>query len=515
MRDASGLEAYRKFSFEDVYRTAKSIANYFIQNGVNRGDKVAILSENRPEWGMAFLATTALGAVAIPLDAQLTTEELLYIIGDSGARLIVISSALFEKHKFDIDTLLMEEIPELPKIDIDLEKYDKAHLAAIVYTSGTTGNPKGVMLSHENIVTNFIGVTRLFKIGPGDNFLSILPLHHMFECTAGFLAPFYTGASITYAESLKSYNILRNMKETKVTIMCGVPLLYSLLYDGIMREVESGSPGTKAIFKILLNISQKIRSRWVRKKLFAKIHEQFGGHIRFFVSGGASIDPEIIKHFELFGFTVLQGYGLTESSPILTCNNLENNRVGSVGRAIENVEIKLGEDNEIVARGPNIMQGYYKRPDLTAEVIKDGWLYTGDQGRIDADGYVYITGRLKDIIVSGAGVNVYPEEIEFFLNKIDGVKEACVLGFKIHGGVRDGMEDVMAVVVPDYEYFGKHKKHLKQSDIEEHINSEVDKLNCRMAPYKRISKIKIRSIEFPKTSTRKIRRFQVKKEMGI
>ena len=503
---------YYQYSFKLVFELASALAGELKLRGVSHGDRVALLSENRPEWSIAYLAITSLGAVAVPLDALLTREEIENLLTDSGSRAMVVSRGLYEKHQLKLPRILMEEMEALPARPVLETKVALEDLAAIVYTSGTTGTPKGVMLTHGNIMSNVLATSHLFAIGPGDNFLSVLPLHHTFETTAGFLGPFYMGACITYAESLKSYNLVKNMQETGVTIMCGVPLLYNLFFDGILREMEGKGGVISAIFAFMRFLSRGLYSQGLRRMLFTMIHKKFGGKIRFFVSGGAAIDPDIIRGFELFGITLLQGYGLTESAPILACCTLENNRVGSVGRPVENVEIKITSEGEIIARGPNIMQGYYKRPDLTAEIIKEGWLYTGDVGRRDEDGYLYITGRIKDIIVSGAGVNVYPEEIECFLNKIGGVKESCVLGVKVREGVRRGMEEVWAIVVPDYEFF---KKRVELSFIEQHIKEEIMKLNQKLAEYKRIAQVKIRSIELPKTTTRKVRRFQVRREMGL
>ena len=494
---------YAKYSFAHVLRLASNLSAHLKENGVDKGDRVAILSENRPEWGISYLAIASMGAVCVPIDAKLTGEEINVLLNDSGAKIVVISLELNISHRFPIKTILMEDIEKLKAGPMPEANLRPDELAAIIYTSGTTGNPKGVMLTHKNIVSNVLATARLFSLGPGDNFLSVLPLHHTFEATAGFLGPFYMGCAITYAESLKSYNLLANMQETGVTIMCGVPLLYRLFFQGILREVEEKGRAAGILFSCLTGISKILPIEAARRKLFSMIHKKFGGKIRFFVSGGAAIDPEVVKNFELFGITILQGYGLTESSPILTCCTLESNRIGSVGRPLSNVEIKITGQGEIIARGPNIMQGYYKRPDLTSEVIRDNWLDTGDVGRMDKDGYLYITGRIKDIIVTGSGVNVYPDEIEFFLGKIQGIKESCVLGVKVKEGVRKGMEEVWAVVVPD------------RGNVEGHIMDEINKLNQKLTEYKRIANVIIRQIELPKTTTGKVRKFQVRKELGL
>jgi long-chain acyl-CoA synthetase len=504
---------YRQYSYRDVYELVSNLAAHLRSQHIDHGDRVAILSENRPEWAIAYLAIASLGAINVPLDAKLAREEVVKLLENSGAKLILTSASLAKEHKFSLRQILMEEIEKLKSADLPAAQVGPADLAAIIYTSGTTGAPKGVMLTHENIMSNVTATVKLFNIGPKDNFLSVLPLHHTFEATAGFLGPFYLGACVTYAESLKSHLLLANMRETRVTIMCGVPLLYKLFYEGILREVEEKGIILRAFFYLLMGLAKIFKPEPLRRLLFWSLHRKLGRGLRFWVSGGAAIDPEIIRGFATFGITILQGYGLTESSPILACCTLRHNRVGSVGRPLSNVKIKLTAEGEITAFGPNIMQGYYKRPDLTAEVLKNGWLYTGDVGKIDRDGYVYITGRSKDLIVTGSGVNVYPEEIEFFVNRIPGVAESCVLGVKAKEGLRRGMEEVWAIIVPDYDYFKKRK--LDQQRMEHYLITEIHKLNQKLTEYKRIANVKIRSIELPKTTTRKVRRFQVKAEMGL
>ena len=506
---------YQKFTFNDVHRIASNLAAELKRTGIMPGDRVALLSENRPEWPIAYLSVAAMGAVIVPLDAKLTKPEIDHLYNDSGAKLLLISQELQDMYKFSARSMILDKINSLPAGELPQNEIDPDSLAAIIYTSGTTGAPKGVMLSHWNIMSNVIDVISLFDLGPGDNFLSVLPLHHTFEATAGFMAPYSLGVTVTYAESLKSYNLLANMRETKVTVICGVPLLYNLFLQGIMNEVEDKGPIVRALFSALLMLSKTFPNEIFRRRIFSMIHKKFGGHIKFFVSGGAAIDKDVIRSFALFGITVLQGYGLTESSPILTCNSLAHNRPGAAGRPLARVEIKLTERGEIIARGPNIMQGYYKRPDLTAEVLKDDWLYTGDVGTIDADGYLFITGRIKDVIVTGAGVNVYPEEIESFINKIPGIMESCVLGMKVGTGIKKGMEEPWAVIVPDLNYFTKQKKGSDWKSIEQHLKWEIKKLNAKMTEYKRVASVIIRKMELPKTTTRKVRRFEVRKEEGL
>lgn len=537
-------DKYQGITFAEVEYRVRCLGASLKELGISHGDRVALLSENRPEWSVSYLSIVSLGATAVPLDALSKIDDLEPIINHSGAKGIITSNKFLDQIKEkrerlpDIRFVISMDAKESTVDILSLQKLiqnkkpsgksevSEEDLAAIVYTSGTTGIPKGVMLTHKNIVTNILAIAQLFDIGPKDNFLSVLPIHHMFETTCGFLGPFYLGAKITYAESLKSYNLLKNMEETGVTIMCGVPLLYQLFYEGIKREVEEKGKVAQALFETLFAISKGAKTVGIKlgRLLFSMIHKKLGGKIRFWVSGAAAIDSEVIHGFGLMGITVLQGYGLTETAPILACCTLKNNRIGSVGKALPGVELKvLNPDKkgygEILAKGPNIMKGYYKRQDATRETIKGEWLYTGDVGYIDKDGYVYITGRQKDVIVSGTGLNVYPDEVEFVINKSPFIKESCVIGKKVEEGVRRGMEEVYAVILPDMEYFEKYgaEKNLivDQEFVKSTISSEL-KVRCEALPeYKRVTNFEVRETDFPKTSTRKIKRYAVRKELGL
>jgi len=515
-------QGFRQYTFGQVNVLAQKIQAALIKLGVKYSDRVALLSQNRPEWVISYLAIVSMGAVVVPLDAMLSKDEILLLLDDCGARAVILSQefeAYIQGTKLDKQKLFMEGFDnlsaaaDLPKLSVKLDD-----LASLVYTSGTTGSAKGVMLTHGNIMSNVISVSSLFDFGPQDNFLSVLPLHHTFETTAGFLGPFYNGSTVTYTESLKSYNILRNMREAGVTIMCGVPLLFQLFYDGIMREVEE--QGKQKLFSILLFVSKLFKhviGLNIGKMLFSMVHKKFGSKIRFFVSGGAALDPALIKGFELLGFTILQGYGLTESAPILSCCTLKNNRIGSVGKPIPGVDLKIsGTDlvGEILAFGPNIMKGYYKRKEYTSRVLVNGWLHTGDVGYLDEEGYLFITGRAKNVIVTSSGVNVYPQEIEFVLNKLPAVKESCVFGGKVLEGVRRGSEQVVALIVPDMEYFAKTNS-TQEGFVFQAISEQVQTLNKNLADFKRIARFIIRKEELPKTRLKKIKRFELKKELAL
>jgi len=514
-------DSYAAYSYGDVRKYSTGLISYLKEQGISKGDKVAILGENRPEWAISYLAIASMGAVAVPLDSLGTEADLKGIIAHSESKGIIVSD------KFQAFINNTPGLKFIVSMDRDFEgfkakaSFDLGYdvgpddLAAIVYTSGTTGIPKGVMLTHENIMSNVITGCSLFDIGPTDMMLSVLPIHHTFETTGGFLAPFFAGARVTYAESLKSFKLIQNMVETKTTILIGVPMLYQLFYDGIIRGVEEKGKLFPIVFKCMFFLSRLVRTLFrinTGKLLFGSVHRKLGGHFRFWVSGGAAIDPDLLKNFDVMGFTIIQGYGLTESSPVISACTLKENRLGSVGRPIPGVTVKL-ENGEIIATGPNIMRGYFKMKEETDKVIKNGWLYTGDIGRFDRDGFLYITGRSKDVIITSSGMNVYPDEIEFELNKIPYIKESCVIGKKIKSGVKKGSEEVFAVIAPDMEYFQKMGLATDENSVYSAISGSIEKLNDKLAQYKRISGIDIRYTDFPKTSTRKIKRFAVRKEM--
>jgi long-chain acyl-CoA synthetase len=509
---------YRKYTYKDVRRLAGGLISYLRSIGITKGDRVVLLSENRPEWGIAYLSIVGMGAIVVPLDSLGTEFDLKGIIKHSESKAIITSSKFLDMMRdAGLKMLSMENDFEGvashggEDFGFDVEPDD---VASIVYTSGTTGIPKGVMLTHGNLMSNMARTMELFDIGPTDRLLSVLPIHHTLE-TAAFLAPFYCGAGITYAESLKSFKLLKNMQEIHPTILVGVPMMFQLFYDGIMREVDEKSIVVKILFKVMLGVSRLFRSVLhinIGRALFGTVHRSFGGSFRFFVSGGAAISVELLKNFDCLGFPIIQGYGLTESSPIIAANTLTDNKFGSVGHPIPGVTVKI-VNGEIVATGPNIMKGYFKMKEETDKILKDGWLYTGDVGFMDNRGYLYITGRYKDVIIASNGVNVYPDEIEFELNRVPYIKESCVIGKKIVQGVKKGSEEVFAVVLPNIEYFTKMGLSTQEDAVHSAIAESIEKLNDRLPLYKRISAFSIQNTDFPKTSTKKIKRFAVKKEM--
>ncbi|MBU2504536.1 MAG: AMP-binding protein [Candidatus Omnitrophica bacterium] len=518
-------------SYIELGRRTSDTAYNLKKLGVEKGNRVAILSENRPEWAIAFFGIVSCAGVTVPMDIKLSDTEIEFILNDSGAKCIFVSGKFLDrivslktklKHlkniiSFEDETkegiLLLKEF-KVPASEIAHREIQSDDLAIIVYTSGTTGVAKGVELTYKNLLFEIICLDDLICCNPKDKFLSILPLNHMLEITGGLLAPLYAGATIAYCESLKPTVLLSLMNETKTTVMICVPLVLKMFHNGIMRKINDLPKFKQALIKSMLKISKISLKYHVRigKLFFSSIHKQFGGHLRCFVSDGALLDPMVESDFNALGFRILQGYGLTETSPVVAVNDFAQCKYGSVGKPLPGVEIKIitntetgGREGEIITKGPHVMKGYYKNPDKTKEVVRDGWFYTGDIGYFDDDGFLFISGRIKNLIVLGAGKKVFPEEVEEVVSTSPYIKEICVLGRIAKEGARKGCEEVYAVIVPNLDNFDKNKSQDKQL-IKEKIVSELSRLGVNLAAYKRIIDFEIWNDELPKTSTRKIKR---------
>jgi len=507
--------------------------------GINKGDKVGLLSENRPEWGIAYLGILSSGGIVVPLDPLLKCSELGVLIKDSGMKGLITSgkfiAEIFQTTKKipDFEFLICidekkekgifsfsevsgkgnENKSELPEVLPD-------DVAVIIYTSGTTGKSKGVMLTHKNILSDVWGTKEALELFPEDNFLSVLPLHHTLECTAGLLIPLSGGSRVTYARSMKSKEILEDIKNAGVTLLIGVPLLYEKLFTGLRKNIQKKSFLTRTSFKLCFNfvkIFKKLTGINLGRFIFKNLREKAGlSCIRMLISGAAPLPAMIPECFDLLGIKFLQGYGLTETSPVLTLNPYNKPRYSSVGKSIPGAELKILEPNkdgvgEILAKGDMVMKGYYNNPQETDKILKDGWLHTGDLGWKDKDGYFYIAGRKKNVIVSSAGKNIYPEEIENQLLQSPCILETLVLGRKVSKGV----EEVEAIIVPNYEYIQQISKDQTRDEekIRLLIKDEIAKCCEGIADYKRVKHFQIRKEEFEKTSTRKIKRFLFKENI--
>lgn len=492
-------------------------------------DEIGLLSENRSDWAIAYLAIQAAGKTVVPIDANLKPNEIAYIIDHASIK-TVLTSERFENQLSGItsDLKIISFAPDsinfvgrkLADLSADsISLPDQANeCAVLIYTSGTTGNPKAVELTHLNITSNLEGVAQSICINSTDIFLSVLPLHHTFEATTGFLLPLFMGATVVYARSLKSKEIVEDIKSNEVTVLIGVPLLFEKMYHSIRRAISKAGPAKRVLFTILFGISVagwKLDMK-LGSALFKSLRTKAGlNSIRMFVSGGAALPSEVARFFNCMGFGMIQGYGLTETSPVLAAQRIDDIRFGSVGPPLHNVEILIEDPSpegigEILARGPNMTRGYRGNPDETARLIHDGWLHTGDLGRMK-NGHLWITGRKKNVIVSAAGKNIYPEELEERLLASLLITEGVVFGRNKTG--KQG-EEVRAIIVPDLEQFSlDFGQSLNDPDlglVREKIGELITMMNSQLADYKRISGFEIQLEELEKTSTKKIKRFLYK-----
>lgn len=478
---------WKQISWCEFAGQVMAVATYLLSEGIKKGDRVAILSENRPEWAVADLAVLSIGAVTVPIYFTNSAEQIEFILSDAGVSLAFVSHKdqyfkLFGNEKkvlrriviFDPygipdgeDVVSFSDIKDTPFKKGVIERHIAAlspdDMASILYTSGTTGLPKGVILTHGNFLSNVIGCKSVVDIRESDIFLSFLPLSHAFERTVGYYVPLLSGAAIAYVEALDK--IAQNMTEVCPTVILGVPRFYEKTFAAIMGNVRSMPGWKKKLFdwalevggraselrnaRVVLPLSLRMKEFFAHLLVLRKIREKMGGQIRFFVSGGAALSGDVASFFDSIGLTILEGYGLTETSPVISCNSFESRRRGTVGKPLPQVEVDLAADGEIITRGPGLMQGYFGRPDLTEELVRDGWFYTGDIGEIDEDGFLKITDRKKDIIVTSGGKNVAPQAIEIALVGDRLISQAMVCG--------EGERFITALIVPDF----KELEHLQ------------------------------------------------------
>lgn len=510
-------DQWNELTYSELSRKARNFASSLIETGIQKHDKLAILSESRPEWAIAFFAGIRAGSTIVPLDIKLTGPELTNILNDCNPTVLCISSH-YKEVAFSLKKTI-SSIKQVYVIDENLESYENnisgisinrelEETALIVYTSGTTGKPKGVMITFNNLISQLNNLHKVFKLGSDDTFLSVLPLNHMLELTCGFLGVLSSGAKVVYSDKLTPNATLKTMQEKKVSYLITVPLFLKMLQRNIEKEIAKSSKLNQFVFNKAYKYSAFIPSNTIKKLLFLSIHLQFGGKLKAFISGGAPLNQEIVEFFNRIGIPVLQGYGLTETSPVISMNSLNNNRIGSVGRALRSVNIKISIIGEVLVKSQGVMKGYYKQPDLTNEVIDtNGWFHTGDIGYIDKDGYLFITGRIKNLIVLGGGKKIFPEEVESVLAKSAMVKEVCVLSHSIQSGSKIGTEQVCAVIVPDKTLLPEYNNDEKKLELM--LKTELDNLYEQLAPYKRPSIIKFVYNELPKTPSNKIKRVLV------
>ena len=497
-----------QITYNQVFEQIKKLARHLRELGIEKGDHVAILGENRPEWSISFFAVAWIGAVAIPLDARASLEDQKFILTFSSAKAIILSGSFYSNLSACSNELkdlkhivLMDKIDDISKKysgGIEREDIAPDDLLEILFTSGTTGDPKGVMLSHGNIMSNVSDIYRIIEYGPSDRAFSILPIHHSYECTGGLISTFCSGMSVFYARGLKPRELLEDLKSAKPTIWLNTPLLLEKLYLRIEKELSS-QKGLKGL--LTKTLPKSILGKKIRQNLGLD-------RSRLIVSAGAALPAWVSTGFNEYGIEVIQGYGLSEASPLISVNPPKNPKAESVGMIIPSDEVEIrGTDSEgngeIVARGPNIMKGYYNNREATNETLTaDGWLLTGDIGYFDDEGYLYITGRKKFVIVTRGGKNVFPEEIEEKLTKSIYIEEALVFS--------PNDIDIQAVIYPNMnevnEKFESIGEQITPDKIWEFIKLEVRKTNSDLQSYKKVRQFAIRVEEFPKTTTRKIKR---------
>ncbi|MGI5837646.1 MAG: AMP-binding protein, partial [Chloroflexota bacterium] len=424
------------WSYRRVARTAGRVVRFLRQEGLTQGDRVMIWAPNSPEWAVVFLGCVLGGFVPVPIDLRFRPPFLKDVQRQTGARL-AFTSQLREELELGIPTLPLEELEErlekIPPGDVEPARVAEDDLVEILYTSGTTAEPKGVMLTHRNLLSELESFQPIVPPEPEYRFLSVLPLSHIFEQMGGLFLPMSRGGTVVYIGVIRPSTLMRALEKDQPNAMMVVPRFLELLRDRGIREWKRGAI-SRGLLSLLLYIAPHLPFE-IRRRLFAPVHRQLGGHLKYLVSGGAALDPALERFWDSTGIVVLQGYGLTETSSAVTCNRVEERRIGSVGKPLPNQEVRLAPDGEILVKGPNVTPGYYKKPELTASTLVDGWLKTGDIGSFDPEGYLFIRGRKKDVIVTSAGLNIYPEDVERVLSAVPGVRDSAVVEWRgdVHG----------------------------------------------------------------------------------
>lgn len=499
------------FTYRELHDLASAWASWLLSNRINAGDRVAILAPNDPQWCAAYLGILKIGAIAVPLDTNYSSSQVATILHDSGAKLLIVSDQL-KKTAADADVPLAnlhQELPTTPVEDLQrLEPVEPSFPAVILYTSGTTSDPKGVVLSHANLLAERDAAFGVVDVSDRDAILGVLPLFHSLAQLANLLLPFAVGARVVYLETLNSTDLVKALSGRRITIFACVPQFFYLIHQRVMQQVQSSGFITRVVFKLLLAINFRLRRIGVNlgRVFFGKVHDVMGRDMRLLVTGGSKFDPVIGRDLYSLGFTILQAYGLTETSAAASITAPDEAYLDSVGRPLPGVDIRI-VDGEIAIKGPIVMQGYYNRPDATAEAIRDGWFYTGDLGQMDDQRRITITGRKKEMIVLASGKNIYPEEIEANYRKSPFIKEMCVMGLADPG--RPTSERLYAVVVPDMELL-RAKKIVNAGDI---IRFEMESRAVDLPAHKRVLGYEIWFEPLPRTTTQKIKRHEIEKRV--
>ncbi len=535
-----GEETEGKYTFGEVLDAVRSIAYRLEKEGIGFGDRVALIGENHPRWAIAYLGMLYRGAVCVPIDPHAEIETLGNFLENSEAKLAFIGKD-FIKHFNAVEERLGRQIPAVVLQDIEsqngFQKFEDwaatprpadfdskplstspDDLAVLMYTSGTTGTPKGVPLTHGNIFYETAGCQEVMNISENEVVLSVLPLFHVFAQVVNLWVIASAGAKVWYVKELAPAELDKAFKTKEITLLTGVPRLWYLFHKKIFDGVAAQPKPVQILFNAMLKTNAFLRDTFkvnLGKKFFKKVHDGFGGKLDITISAGSRFDEKIARDYHALGFTLIQGYGLTETTGAVASTRFEDNVVGSVGKAVNYAEIKLGELNddgagEVLIRGGQVFKGYYKNPEASKDAFTaDGWFKSGDLGKFDAHGHLHIVGRSKDVIVLPNGKNIHPEDIEVHYSKTPLVGEISILGIKDKQSNMAGAEKLVAVVVPDFEYLKKNNI----ANSREAIRHELDDLGRTLPEYQRVRDYIIRAEPLPRTATRKIKRFQLQKEI--
>ena len=538
------------YTFGETLTRVRSVAYRMREERIEFGDRVALIGENHPNWAIAYLATLYHGAVCVPMDPHGEIETLTNFIDNSEAKLAFIGPEMVEKFGQiqerlgrSIKTVAWDLSPptngngksngatgvnesfrswtatEYPdSFAREIPKPAGDDIALLIYTSGTTGTPKGVPLSHGNIVAELDGINNVLELSDKEKILSLLPLFHAYLQIVNLWVSTTYGCEVGYLKELSPAELSSALKEFKPTILTTVPRLWYLFHKKIFDAVEAKPAAVQALFKTMLATNGILRDTLgvnLGPKMFGQVHESFGGDLRLAISAGSRFDEDVAIDFHKLGFTIIQGYGLTETSGAATATYADDNRIGSVGKPMSSAEIKLDEPDaqgvgEVLIRGEIVFKGYYRNPEATADAFtEDGWFRSGDLGRIDKDGHLHIVGRKKDVIVLPSGKNVHPEDLEVHYLKAPEVEELAILGVADASEARAGAEKLVAVVVPDFEYL----KAAKLPNSREAVRYALDNLGRELPEYQRVRDYIVRTEPLPRTATRKIKRFELKKQI--
>jgi len=528
---------YVPITYKQLKINVDELGTAFADLGLS-GKKIAVIGENRYEWVITYLAAVNGGSIIVPLDRELPAPEIRHLLERSDVSAIVYSSKVESVVQEavsglgSIKTVVSMDAIEHSEDSLSLKKLlrtgkklilegnhaflnaeiDREAMCALLFTSGTTGLAKGVMLSHKNITANVVNMSKYVDVSNGKMVgLSVLPMHHTYEMTCHVLTCLYQGCAIAICEGLK--HIVKNMAEAKATVMLGVPLIFESMHKKVWKTAEANGKAEKMRKAILL--SRKLEKFNIKsmRKLFKAVHQAMGGHMQLFISGAAAIDPIVIEDFNAMGMTMFQGYGMTENAPIIAVNKDRYYKAASVGLPMPGTEIRIVDEDEngigeVICRGDSVMLGYYDDPEETARTLVDGWLHTGDYGYFDEDGFLYISGRKKNVIVTKNGKNIFPEEVELYLSKCEYIAEVVVRGLEDE---KSGDTVVQAEIYPAYgvieQQFGEIPA---EESLRRLIKKEIDRINEQMPLYKRVKRFTIRDQEFEKTTSKKIKRFASK-----